>query len=93
MTLEGDIQKAILDLILKTNNLKGNIMSWKEDDEKAYTTYDDIVGRSFRRGTRKAIKFLTLGLITGEDPIKGIAKDAAGELITKVIPRSMDNDD
>ena len=38
-------------------------MGWREDDEKAYTTYDDIVGRSMRRGTRKAIKALTLGLL------------------------------
>jgi len=31
-------------------------MGRKEDDEKAYTTYDGIVGRSFRRGMRKAAK-------------------------------------
>lgn len=65
----------------------------REDDEKAYTTYDDIVGRSMRRGTRKAVKVLTLGLLGGDDPVTGLAKDAAGELATKVIPRSLKNSD
>jgi hypothetical protein len=68
-------------------------MGWKEDDEKAYTTYDDIVGRSIRRGTRKAVKALTLGLVGGSDPVKELGKDAAEELVTKVIPRSRRNDD
>lgn len=68
-------------------------MGWKEDDEKAYRTADDIVGRSIRRGTRKAVKVLTLGLLGGDDPVTGLAKDAAGELVTKVIPRSMEDDD
>lgn len=68
-------------------------MSWEDDDEKAYTTYDDIVGRSIRRGTRKAISALTLGLIKGTDPLSELAEDAAEELVTKVIPRSIDNDD
>jgi hypothetical protein len=58
-------------------------MGKKEDDEKAYTTYDDIVGRSIRRGTRKAISALTLGLISDEpelsDPLTHLAKDAAKE--------------
>ena len=64
-------------------------MGWQEDDEKAYTTYDDIVSRSMRRGTRKALKVLTLGLLGGDDPMTGLAKDAGEELVTKVIPRSM----
>ncbi|TET12797.1 MAG: hypothetical protein E3J81_10160 [Dehalococcoidia bacterium] len=68
-------------------------MSRKEDDEKAYRTYDDIVGRSIRRGTRKAIKALTFGLLGGKDPMKELAKDAAEELVTKAVPRSMENDD
>jgi len=66
-------------------------MGWKEDDENAYRTSDDMVGRSMRRGTRKAVKVLTLGLLGGDDPATGLAKDAAGELITKVIPRSMED--
>ncbi len=66
-------------------------MGWKEDDEKAYTTYDDIVGRSIRRGTRKAVKVLTLGLVGGSDPVTELGKDAAHELVTKVIPRSSKN--
>lgn len=67
-------------------------MSRKDDDEKAYTTYDGIVGRSLRRGTRKAAKALTFGLIGGSHPLKELAKDAGEELVTKVIPRS-NNDD
>lgn len=63
-------------------------MGWKEDDEKAYTTSEGMVGRSIRRGTRKAVKALTLGIVTGSDPIKELGKDAAVELTTKVIPRS-----
>jgi len=66
-------------------------MGRKEDDEKAYTTYDDIVGRSIRRGTRKALSALTLGLISGTDPMTNLATDAAEELATKVIPRSKKN--
>ena len=66
-------------------------MGWREDDEKAYTTYDDIVGRSIRRGTRKAVKALTFGLAGGSDPMTELAKDAAGELVTKTIPRSRKN--
>jgi len=62
-------------------------MGWKEDDENAYTTYYDIVGRSIRRGTRKAIKVLTLGLIS-DDPVTGpfkeLGKDAAAELPTAI---------
>lgn len=62
-------------------------MGAKEDDEKAYTTYDGIVGRSIRRGTRKAIKALTGG-IAGGDPVEGTFKslgaDAIKELPTAV---------
>lgn len=68
-------------------------MGKKEDDAKAYRTSEDIVGRSIRRGTRKALKALTFGLIGGSDPMKELAKDAAKELVTKVIPRSLDKDD
>ncbi|KAA3617101.1 MAG: hypothetical protein D8M58_04100 [Calditrichaeota bacterium] len=63
-------------------------MGAKEDDEKAYTTYDDIVGRSIRRGTRKAIKALSFGLLGGGDPVEGslknLAQDAAEELPTAI---------
>lgn len=68
-------------------------MSWKDDDEKAYTTYDDIVGRSIRRGTRKAASALTLGLIKGTDPLTELGKDAVKEAVTKAIPRSHRDDD
>jgi hypothetical protein len=64
------------------------VMGWKEDDEKAYTTYDGIVGRSIRRGTRKALKAVTLGLIGGGNPLAGsltnLAQDAAQELPTAI---------
>jgi len=63
-------------------------MGKKEDDEKAYTTSDDIVGRSFRRGVRKGLSAVTLGLVKGADPMSELAGDAAKELVTKVIPRS-----
>ena len=59
-------------------------MGAKEDDEKAYTTSDDIVGRSIRRGTRKAIRTLTFGLVTGQDPLASVAVDAAKELPTAI---------
>jgi hypothetical protein len=63
-------------------------MGSEEDDEKAYTTYDDIVGRSIRRGTRKAIKALTFGLLGGGEPLTGslanLAEDAASELPTAI---------
>lgn len=68
-------------------------MSRKEDDEKAYRTSDDIVGRSIRRGTRKAIKALTLGLLGGRNPLEELSQDAAEEIITKVIPRSLEDED
>lgn len=71
-------------------------MSWEEDDRKAYTTYDDIVGRSLRRGTRKALKALTLGILGGGDPLtsslKNLAQDAAQELPT-AIKRSRENNE
>ncbi len=62
-------------------------MGRNEDDEKAYTTYDDIVGRSIRRGTRKAVKALTLGLVGGDvvgGSFKALAEDAAEELPTAI---------
>ena len=69
-------------------------MGRKEDDEKAYTTYDGIVGRSIRRGTRKVVKALTLGIAGGGDPLTGslteLGKDAAKELPT-AIKRSRQN--
>lgn len=67
-------------------------MGWKEDDERAYRTSEDLVGRSIRRGTRKAISALTLGLVSGSDPVQNLAGDAAKELGTKVIPRSREKD-
>ena len=68
-------------------------MSREDDDKRAYRTSDDMVGRSIRRGTRKAIKVLTLGLIGGKNPVEELGKDAVEEIITKVIPRSLEDDD
>ncbi|WP_298895120.1 hypothetical protein [uncultured Psychroserpens sp.] len=34
----------------------------KEDEENAYRTNDDMLGRSIRRGTDKALNALTFGL-------------------------------
>jgi hypothetical protein len=72
-------------------------MSADDDDEKAYTTYDDILGRSIRRGTRKAIKALTFGLVSDEPvsgALKNLAGDAARELPTAIerSSRSKDGD-
>ena len=65
-------------------------MGCKEDDEKAYTTSEGMVGRSFRRGVRKGLAAVTGGLISG-DPVGGsfasLAEDAAKEL-PKAISRS-----
>ncbi len=70
-------------------------MSWEDDDEKAYTTYEGIVGRSFRRGVRKGLKAVTLGLFS-DDPVRGsfeaLGRDAARELPT-AIERSRRNRD
>ena len=63
-------------------------MGYREDEENAYRTYDGIVGRSFRRGTRKALTCLSLGLIKGSDPLSELVGDAAGELLTKTLPRA-----
>ena len=41
-------------------------MRWRENEENAYRTSDDLVGRSIRHGTRKAIKTLTFGIISGD---------------------------
>ncbi len=68
-------------------------MGRREDDENAYRKSDDMVGRSIRRGTRKAIKALTLGLVGGGNPVTELGKDAAAELATKVIPRSRESED
>lgn len=68
-------------------------MGRREDDEKAYTTSDGMVGRSFRRGMRKAAKALTFGLLSGEGPagvFKDLGADAAKEL-PKAIKRSREN--
>jgi len=56
-------------------------MGKEDDDERAYTTYDDIVGRSIRRGTWKGIKGLTLGLLGGGDPLTGSLKELAKDAL------------
>lgn len=67
-------------------------MGQEEDKENAYRTYDDIVGRSIRRGTRKALKALTLGLLFNDNPVKHLAEDALEEL-PKAISRSQEKKD
>lgn len=69
------------------------IFASDKDEEDAYRTNEGMLGRSIRRGTDKAIKALTLGLIGGSDPVTNLGTDAAEELITKTIPRSRENDD
>jgi hypothetical protein len=70
-------------------------MSSKDDDEKAYTTDDDMLGRSIRRGTRKAIKALTFGIISPGNPLRNslgnLAQDALEEL-PEAIERSKNRD-
>lgn len=65
----------------------------EEDEKNAYRTNEDMLGRSIRRGTDKALKALTLGLLGGSDPISELGKDAAEEAVTKAIPRSLERDD
>ena len=71
-------------------------MGRREDDENAYRTSDDLVGRSIRRGTRKAISALTFGILGGGDPLTGslssLAQDAASEL-PEAIRRSRETRD
>ena len=69
------------------------IFSSKDDDDNAYRTDEDMVGRSIRRGTDKALNALTFGLLKGTDPVSELANDAAKEIVTKVIPRSLERDD
>ena len=66
-------------------------MGAREDDENAYRTDEDMVGRSIRRGTRKAIKALTLGVF-GSDPITSLGADAVQEL-PEAIRRSRERSD
>jgi hypothetical protein len=68
-------------------------MGWEEDEENAYRTDEDMAGRAFRRGVRKGLAAVTFGLVSGSDPVTNPAKDAGKELVTKVIPRSMEEDD
>jgi hypothetical protein len=69
------------------------IFSSKEDEENAYRKKEGWFGRSIRRGTDKAIKALTLGFLTDSNPVSNLGKDAAEELITKVIPRSNEDEE
>lgn len=68
------------------------IFASEEDERNAYRTSEGVVGRSFRRGLDKAVSALTLGLVTGSDPVSNLGTDAAKELTTKVIPRSQEKD-
>ncbi len=49
------------------------------DEQDPYRTSEGILGRSIRRGTDKALKVLTLGLIGGSDPVSKLGADAAEE--------------
>ncbi len=69
------------------------IFASDEDEENAYRTNEGMLGRSIRRGTDKALKALTFGLLGGSDPVRELGKDAVEELVTKVIPRSLEDDD
>ena len=69
------------------------IFSSKEDEEKAYREKKGWFGRSIRRGTDKAIKALSFGLIRGSDPVSELGKDAVEEFITKAVPRSLEDDE
>ena len=69
------------------------IFASDQDENDAYRTSKGMVGCSIRRGTDKAIKALTFGLLGGSDPMTNLGRDAARELVTKVIPRSMEDDD
>jgi len=68
------------------------IFATDEDEENAYRTEEGMLGRSIRRGTDKAIRALTFGLIGGSDPVTELGKDAAEEFVTKVVPRSQEDD-
>ena len=63
----------------------------EQDEENAYRKKEGMVGRSIRRGTDKAVKALTLGLVSGSNPAEHLAKDAAKEAATKAIPRSQED--
>ena len=69
-------------------------MGAREDDEEAYTTYDDIVGRSMRRGIRKGVKAVTLGILGGGNPLKSSLTNLVQDAIEKLptaIERSRKN--
>jgi len=55
-------------------------MSSRDDDRRAYTTSDGMYGRAFRRGVRKGLKAVTMGLLGGGGTIGGTAKGAAQDL-------------
>lgn len=77
-------------------------MSWEDDEEKAYRTSDDIVGRSIRRGTVKGLKAVAGAIIGGAlgGPIGAAIGAALGNLaldaleeLPKAISRSQEDDD
>lgn len=52
-----------------------------------------MTGRSLQRSLEKAILALTLGLVSGSDPVSNLGRDAAQEPVTKAIPRSLEDDE
>jgi hypothetical protein len=52
------------------------IFASDRDEDDAYRTSEGMLGRSIRRGTDKALKALTFGLLGGTDPVTELGKDA-----------------
>ena len=76
-------------------------MSWRDDEEKAYRTKDDLLGRSIRRGTKKGLMAVAGALIGGAaggpvglfiGAMKGLFIDALTEA-PKAINRSQEKED
>jgi outer membrane lipoprotein SlyB len=76
-------------------------MSRRYDEENAYRTNEDMAGLAFRRGAKKGLKAVGGAILGGAlgGPIGtavgaalgNLATDAAKEIVTKVIPRSMED--
>lgn len=87
------ILKRYLNYVAISQKYMGDIMgifASEQDENDAYRTKEGMVGRSIRRGTDKALKALTFGLLSGSDPVSHLAKDAAKEA-PKAYRRSQEN--
>jgi len=56
-------------------------MGMEKDDEKDVSTYDDIVGKSIRRGKSKAFNDLSFGNSGGGEP----STDPSGNLVEDAV--------